>query len=118
MTKDIFDVITYYTYFIIGLSVVFLILDIIRYTKFSKRLSKLSNNYKHIRIGNTKDLVLDILGDKGYSVNLLGDGTERYTWSYRVYTSDGVHTYNCRHSVSVYFKDGLVIEVSNRSCLA
>ena len=109
MIKDIFDVMTYITYFMLGLSAVVLILAIIRDTKFLKRLS----NYKHIRIGNTKDLVLDILGDKRYSVNLLRDGTEKYTWGYGGYTLNGV--YNYRYSVSVYFKDDLVIEVTSHN---
>lgn len=109
MIMDIFDVMTYTTYFILGLLAVFLILIIIRDTKFLKRLS----NYKHIRIGNTKDLVLDILGDRWYSVNLLRDGTEKYTWGYGGYTSNGV--YNYRYSVSVYFKDDLVIEVTSHN---
>lgn len=109
MTKATFDIMTYITYFMLVFSVVVLILIIIRDIKFLKRLS----NYKHIHIGNTKDLVLDILGDKMYSVNLLRDGTEKYTWGYGGYTFNGV--YNYRYSVSVYFKDDLVIEVNSHN---
>ena len=101
---------TYTTYFILmGILAVMVILCIIRGIKFLKRLS----NYKHISIGDTKDLVLDILGDKMYSVNLLRDGTEKYTWGYGGYTFNGV--YNYRYSVSVYFKDDLVIEVTSHN---
>ena len=87
---------------------------------FGTSTESASDNYGFVTLGMAKAKVLSLLGG-GYSVSLLKNGTEKYTWKIRhggitmsTYWGHGFttrrHSSSTTTKINVVFKDGVVIE--------
>ncbi len=89
-------------------------------TDFGNSSTSAISNYNLIHIGMSKTEAINLLGE-GYSISLLRNGEEKYTWkirigstthSYRWFKGYSTRDYSgaTTQRVTVVFKDGVVIE--------